>query len=77
MRLDWDLGIEKVERRLEGWQAKLLSRAGQLVFLWLVLATIPIFQLSLYKLPIGVGKRLKGLMRRFLTKGSGSDHRRG
>ena len=68
MRSNWDPVTKKVERRLEGWQAKLLSRASQLV-----LAAIPIFQLSLYKLPIGVGKRTEGLMRRFLWKGSESD----
>ena len=28
MRTDWNLMIKKMERRLEGWQAKLLSRAG-------------------------------------------------
>ena len=31
----------------------------------------------MYKLPIGVGKRLESLMRRFLGKEFGSDHRRG
>ena len=76
-RTDWDPIIEKVERRLEGWQAKLLSRAGQLVLLRSVFAAIPIFQLSLYKLSIEVGKRLEGLMRRFLWKGSGFDQCRG
>ena len=39
-RSDWDLVIEKVERRLEGWQAKLLSRVSRLVLLQSVLAAI-------------------------------------
>ena len=64
-------------RRLERWQAKLLSRASQLVLLQTVLAAILIFQLSMYKLPIGVGKTLEGLMRCFLWKGSRADQRRG
>ena len=70
-RIDWQPVIEKVERRLEGWQAKLLSSGGRLVLLCSVLAAIPIFYLSVFKLHIGVGKRLEGLMRRFLWKGSG------
>ena len=32
-RTDWIPVIEKVERRLEGWQTKLLSRGGQLLLL--------------------------------------------
>ena len=64
--------IEKVERRLAGWQAKLLSRGRRLVLFKSILAAIPIFYLLVYKLPIGVGKRLEGLMRRFLWNGSGT-----
>ena len=67
-RTDWDPIIEKVERRLEGWLAKLVSRAGGLVLLQSVLAAIPIFQQFMYKLPIGVGKRPKGLIRHFLWR---------
>ena len=67
-RIEWQPVIEKVERRLEGWQAKLLSRGGRLVLLYSVLVAILIFYLSIFKLSIGVGKRLEGLMRRFLWK---------
>ena len=66
-----------MERRLERWHAKLLSRASRLVLLKIVFAAIHIYQLSMYKLPIGVGKRLEGLMRHFLWKGSRADQRRG
>ena len=38
---------------------------------------IHIFQLSVCKMPIGVGKRLDGLMRRFLWKGCKSGQRWG
>ena len=72
-RTDWNPVTEKVERRLEGWQAKLLSWAGRLELLWSVLAAILIFQLFTYKLPIRAGKRLEGLMRCFLWKGSRCD----
>ena len=65
--------IEKVKRRLEGWHVKILSRGGSLVLLRSVLTAIPIFYLSVYKLPIGVGKRLEGLIRRFLWNKSGSE----
>ena len=74
---NWILVIEKVERRLEGWQAKLLSMSGRFVLRRSVLVAIPIFQLSMYKMSIGVGKTLDGLMRRFMWKGCGSRQCRG
>ena len=42
-----------------------------------VLVAIPIFYLSVAKLPIGVGKRLERLMRRFLWNGLGIEQRNG
>ena len=47
------------------------------MLLWLVVAAFPIFQLSVYKLLIGVRKRLDGLMTCFLWKGSRSVQCRG
>ena len=77
LRTYWDPVIEKVERRLEGWQAKILSRGGRMVLLRSILTAIPIFYLSVYKLPIEVGKRLEGLMRIFVWNKSGSKQRNG
>ena len=67
--MDWQPVIEKVEKHLEGWQAKLLSRRGYLVLLCSVLSAIPIFYLSVFKVPMRVSKQLKGLMRRFFWRG--------
>ena len=64
--------IEKVERQLERWQSRVLSRGGCLVLLRPALSAIPIFYLSIFRLPKGVGRRLDGLMRKFFRKGSGS-----
>ena len=55
-----------VETRLEGWRARLLSRGGRLVLLKAVLAAIPIYYMSIFKMPTGVKKRLKKSMRSFL-----------
>ena len=77
LRTYWNPVIEKVKRRLEGLHAKILSRGGCLVLLRSILTAIPLFYLSINKLPIGVGKRLEELMRRFLWNESGSEQRNG
>ena len=51
-RQDWQLVIEKVERRMEGWQATPLSRGGQLVLLRSILVAIPIFYRIVFTLPM-------------------------
>ena len=63
--------VEKVERPLEGWQTKVMSRGGWLVLLRSILMAIPLFHLSIFKMPVGIVKRLDGLMRQFLWKGQG------
>ena len=43
---DWKPVLEKVESRLAGWRARLLSRGGRLVLLKTVLEAIPIYYMS-------------------------------
>ena len=62
--------IEKVDRRLEDQAGLLLRGQEWLLLLGSMLFVIPMFYLSIFKLPVGVGKQLEGLMRRFLWKGS-------
>ena len=76
-KADWQPVIEKVERRLEGWQARVLSRGGRLVLLKSVLATIPTHYLSIFKIPVEVRKRLECLMKGFYWKGSDQGDSRG
>ena len=68
--LDWQPVLEKVESQLEGWWARLLSRGGRLVLLKAVLAAIPTYFMSIFRLSSGVRKRLEQLMRRFFWHGS-------
>ena len=51
---DWQPVLEKVESRLGGWPARLMSRGGRLVLLKAVLAAIPTFYMSIFRLPCGV-----------------------
>ena len=74
---DWQLVLEKVETRLGGWRACLLTRGGRLVLLKAVLATIPTYFMSIFKMSGGVRKRLEQLIRGFFWRGSRSEESRG
>ena len=67
---DWHPVFEKVETRLGGWQARLMSCGGRLILLKAVLAAIPIFYMSIFKMPASVKRRLEKTMRSFFWRGS-------
>ncbi|XP_016177702.1 uncharacterized protein LOC107619990 [Arachis ipaensis] len=62
----WKLVIDKVEAKLSLWKAKVLNKAGKLVLIKSVLNSLPIYYLSLYKMPKAVADKLIALQRRFL-----------
>ncbi|XP_057733818.1 uncharacterized protein LOC130948990 [Arachis stenosperma] len=47
----WKPVIDKVEEKLSLWKAKTLNKAGKLVLIKSVLNSLPIYYLSLYKMP--------------------------
>lgn len=61
--------IEKIERRLEGWQGKLLSRGGRLLLQNSVLAAIPVYIMTCFVLPKWVLRRIDSVRRRFIWAG--------
>ena len=67
---DWQPVLEKVESRLGGWRERFMSHGGRLVLLKAVLAAIPTYFMSIFRLPCVVQKRLEQLMRRFFWCGS-------
>ena len=74
---DWQPVFEKVETRLGGWRACLLSRGGRLILLKAVLSAIPIYYMSIFTMPVGVRRRLEKIMRSFLWRGPQPDEARG
>ena len=63
--LTWKPIIEKVEKRLAIWKANTLSKAGRLVLIKSVLNNLPIYYLSLFKIPKNVAKCIIQMQRRF------------
>ncbi|XP_028099608.1 uncharacterized protein LOC114299137 [Camellia sinensis] len=65
----WKPVVDKVKLRLAGWKRKLLSFAGRLTLVKAVLSSIPVYYLSLFKLPEGIAKELDKIQASFLWGG--------
>ncbi|KAL5550481.1 hypothetical protein UlMin_000657 [Ulmus minor] len=59
----WNPVVEKVGKRLDGWKKSVLSKGGRLTMIQSVLSSIPIYFMSLFKLPNGVAALLEKMMR--------------
>lgn len=62
--------LDKVRSRLASWKRKLLSYAGRLTLIKFVLASLPVYYLSLFKMPDGVARVIERLQASFLWGGS-------
>ncbi|XP_009335445.1 uncharacterized protein LOC103928158 [Pyrus x bretschneideri] len=65
----WDPVVEKMEKRLQSWKKAFLSKGGRLTLIQFVLGSLPIYYMSLFKIPCGVIGRLEKLMKGFLWEG--------
>ena len=65
----WDGVEERMRRRLALWKRQYLSKGGRITLMKSTLASIPIYQLSLFRMPKLVAKRLEKLQRDFLWGG--------
>ena len=61
--------MTKVAKRLDGWKRAFLSRGGRLTLIRSILSSLPIYYLSLFKMPQGVVADIEKLMRNFLWGG--------
>ncbi|KAH9783694.1 reverse transcriptase domain-containing protein [Citrus sinensis] len=62
--------IDKVEKRLSGWNASHLSLAGRITLAQSVLQAIPIYVMQIVSLPRGVCEKIDRACRRFIWSGS-------
>ena len=56
---------ERVWRKLQGWEEKLLSQVGREILIKVVAQAIPIYSMNCFKLPIGLCNEIEGLIRKF------------
>ncbi|WJZ92594.1 hypothetical protein VitviT2T_011580 [Vitis vinifera] len=67
----WDPVIERISRRLDGWQKAYLSFGGRITLIQSCLTHMPCYFLSLFKLPASIAAKIERLQRDFLWSGIG------
>ena len=58
--------VEKVQKRLAGWKARLLNLAGRVTLIKHVTSSLPVYSMQTVELPISVCDKLDSLNRNFL-----------
>nr|GEY37659.1 RNA-directed DNA polymerase, eukaryota [Tanacetum cinerariifolium] len=71
----WRDTMEKVKNRLSNWKMNMLPIGGRLTLVKSVLGTMPLYQFSLFKVPMGVLNYIETLRSRFLN-GCASDNKK-
>ena len=61
----WKPVVKKIENRLASWKAKILSRVGRLTLIKSVLNSLPVYYMSLFKMPKSIALKIVKLQRRF------------
>ncbi|KAK1394833.1 hypothetical protein POM88_013889 [Heracleum sosnowskyi] len=61
----WKPLIQKMDQKLASWKAQSLNEAGRLTLLKSVVESLPVYWLSIFKLPKGISKHMERLRRDF------------
>ena len=56
---------EKVWKKLQGWEGKLLSQAGREVLIKAVIQAIPTYAMGCFKLPLGLCHEIESMIKKF------------
>ncbi|GMJ00001.1 hypothetical protein HRI_003669300 [Hibiscus trionum] len=68
----WDPVVSKFDASLANWKANNLSISGRLVLIKSVLSALPIYYMSLFKMPASIVQKLNSRMANFLWGETGS-----
>ena len=67
----WDLIEERYRKRLAVWKTQYISKGGRITLIRSTLSNLPIYYLSLFRMPQKVCARLERIQRQFLWGGGG------
>ena len=65
----WDGIEEKMRRRLALWKSQYISKGGRITLIKSTMGSMPVYQMSLFRMPMSVARRLEKLQREFLWGG--------
>ncbi|GJW13960.1 RNA-directed DNA polymerase, eukaryota, reverse transcriptase zinc-binding domain protein [Tanacetum coccineum] len=65
----WEEVVAKLSSRLWKWKVKTLSIGGHFTLIKYVLSSLPIYQMSIYKIHVGVLRNMESIRRRFFNGG--------
>ena len=66
----WDLVEERFWKRLASWKIQYISKGGRVTLIRSALSSLPIYHLSLFRMPLKVCARLERIQRQFFWGGS-------
>nr|GEU37298.1 hypothetical protein [Tanacetum cinerariifolium] len=73
----WDVVVHNLFSRLSRWKLKTLSVGGRLTLLKLVLGSIPLYHMSIFKVPKGVINNMEAIRRKFFNGSDGVNRKIG
>ncbi|GKF09148.1 RNA-directed DNA polymerase, eukaryota, partial [Tanacetum coccineum] len=71
----WSIVMQKIQSRLSSWKAKTLSIGGRLTLLKAVLGAVPLYFMSIYKVPKGVLHEMERIRNKFFIGADPSDRK--
>lgn len=54
--------LAKLERKLEGWKEKLISKAGNEILIKIVIQALPQYAMSIFKIPTSICRTIDFLL---------------
>lgn len=57
--------VDRIRQRAQSWTSRFLSGAGKMVLLKAVLASMPTYEMSCFKLPVSLCKQIQAVLTRF------------
>ena len=67
---EWGFIVDKVRNKLQNWKGQILSLGGRLTLVNAVLSAIPLYAMSLYKVPKTILAQINKIRRLFVWQGS-------
>ncbi|KAK0599556.1 hypothetical protein LWI29_006326 [Acer saccharum] len=74
-KLFWKEIVQRLERRMAPWKKSFLNKGGRSVLIKNVMSSIPIYFMSMFKIPVGVAQNIEKLQRSFFW-GDGVEKRK-